>query len=386
MLMLRSSEPEQNNPEQLEEPKQIHVSCDKTDITWKDGSGRAQSIDNIPFKVDIDTLISKTIFRLSCRVWIKGKGKNRSVYLFIHPENIQNIKLGDDDDVPSLHFSMNQGHSRLVIPSDCILGCKKSAILRYISGMIKLTRHHLQQIASVFSATNINRPETDDRRTDLRTLYNGIRSHVFDAGATLVDKALLEDTSAPPPIDYEPGREHKPQSDLTGLVQYLLDMENCLRNDMKDMVESTETRLKNDLKQVIESTQDCLRDDVKNMIESSENHTVESTENRLKDQMDDILNHMKGLEDTLAADSRADDIERGVDMAVDDLRTECIGTIESEFRYLRYGIEEVTKGMEEAEEKANEVLNLVDEAGDGIERRVGRYLNSIRLQVTVDDE
>ncbi|UKZ86643.1 uncharacterized protein TrAFT101_002467 [Trichoderma asperellum] len=102
--------------------------------------------------------------------------------------------------------------------------------------------------------------------------------------------------------------------------------------------------------------------------------------------MDDILNHMKGLEDTLAADSRADDIERGVDMAVDDLRTECIGTIESEFRYLRYGIEEVTKGMEEAEEKANEVLNLVDEAGDGIERRVGRYLNSIRLQVTVDDE
>ncbi|UKZ86642.1 uncharacterized protein TrAFT101_002466 [Trichoderma asperellum] len=78
--------------------------------------------------------------------------------------------------------------------------------------MIKLTRHHLQQIASVFSATNINRPETDDRRTDLRTLYNGIRSHVFDAGATLVDKALLEDTSAPPPIDYEPGREHKPQS------------------------------------------------------------------------------------------------------------------------------------------------------------------------------
>lgn len=142
--MLRSSEPEQNNPEQLEEPKQIHVSCDKTDITWKDGSGRAQSIDNIPFKVDIDTLISKTIFRLSCRVWIKGKGKNRaqlkgrksqagdkqSVYLFIHPENIQNIKLGDDDDVPSLHFSMNQGHSRLVIPSDCILGCKKSVHAR----------------------------------------------------------------------------------------------------------------------------------------------------------------------------------------------------------------------------------------------------------------
>lgn len=162
-----------------------------------------------------------------------------------------------------------------------------------------------------------------------------------------------------------------------------------MRNDMKNITKSTETRLKNDIKNMVESAESRLRDDVKYMIESTEDRLrshvkddVEATENRLKDEMNDILNHVKELEDTLAADN----IESGVGSAVEDLKTECIGTIESEFRYLKYGIEEVTKGMEEAEEKTKEVLGLLDEAGDGIERRVGRYLNSIRLHVTVDDD
>lgn len=166
-------------------------------------------------------------------------------------------------------------------------------------------------------------------------------------------------------------------SDLKGLVEHLVGMENRF----KSMIESSENRLKDNTKNMVESAESRLRDDVKDMIESTEdrlrNHVkdvVEATENRLKDAMNDML------------DSRADDVERGVDGAMDDLRTECIGTIESEFRYLKYGIEEVTKGMEEAEEKTKEVLGLLEEAGDGIERRVGRYLNGIRLQVTVEDE
>lgn len=238
MLTLCSSESDQNNDEQLEEPIQIHTSYDNTEITWKNGSGQAQSIDNILLKVDIDTLISKAIFKLVCRVWIKGKGKNRaqpkgsesqagdrqSVFLFVLPENIRVVTLEDDDDVSSLHFSMNEGHSRLIVPSDRVLECKHSTLTRLHSmkmlaemdeftlhfknsDMTGLTSDHLLQIASIFSATNSNRPETDDRRTKLQTLYGGIGGHVFDASTILAgannerDQALPEDTSAPPPID-----------------------------------------------------------------------------------------------------------------------------------------------------------------------------------------
>jgi hypothetical protein len=170
---------------------------------------------------------------------------------------------------------------------------------------------------------------------------------------------------------------HIRSGDLKVVVEYLLNMENRFQN----MIESSGKRIRDDVRDMIESSENRLRDDVKVMIESSEDRlrkhvkdVVEATESRLKDDMNDML------------DSRADDIERGIDGAVDDLRTECIGTIESEFRYLKYGIEEVTKGIEEAEEKTKGVLSLLDEAGDGIERRVGRYLNGIRLQVTVEDE
>lgn len=230
MLTLSSSDLDQNNEEQLEEPIQIHASCDNIDVTWNNASGQAQNIDNVFLKVDIDTLISKAIFRLTCRVWIKGKGKNRTqlkgdqqpVFLFIHPENIRAITLGADNDIPWLQFCMDQGGSRFVIPSDCILECKNSVHARLLSmkalanasdftihfknaDMSKFTRHHLQQIASIFSAANTGRLETDDRRTNLQTLYVGIGGHVFDTSTTLADDASSEDTSPPPPIDCKHG-------------------------------------------------------------------------------------------------------------------------------------------------------------------------------------
>lgn len=229
MLTPLSSDLDQINDEQLEEPIQIHTSCDNVDVTWNNANGQAQNIDNIFLKVDIDTLTSKAIFRLTCRVWIKGKGKNRTqlkgdqqpVFLFIHPENIRAITLGADD-VPSLQFCMDQGGSRLVIPSDCILECKNSVHARLLSmkalanardfsihlkdaDMSKFTRHHLQQIASIFSAANTSRLDTDDRRTNLQTLYVGIGGHVFDTSTTLEDDASPEDTSPPPPIDCKHG-------------------------------------------------------------------------------------------------------------------------------------------------------------------------------------
>lgn len=162
-----------------------------------------------------------------------------------------------------------------------------------------------------------------------------------------------------------------------GLIEHLLDMENRLRNDMKVMTESSEKRLRDDVKNMIESTEHRVKDMIESAEDQLRNHVkdvVEATASRLKDEMNDML------------DSRADDIDGRIDGSVDDLRTECIGTIESEFGYLKYGIEEVTNGLDEAEEKMKGVLSLLDEAGDGIERRVGRYLNSIRLQVTVEDE
>lgn len=253
MLTLCSSELEQNSEEQLEEPIQIHASCDNIDVTWKNSSGQAQSIDNIPLKVDIDTQTSKAIFRLTCRVWIKGKGKNRTqlkgsdgqagdkqpVYLFIHPENIRVVTLEVDHDIPSLHFYMDQGGSRLVIPSDCILECKNSVHARLLSmsalaetsdftihfknaDTTKLTRDHLLQIVSIFSAPNTKRPETDHRRIDLQSLYGGIGGHVFNASTTAAranneeDQALPEDTSAPPPID----REHSTKSLICHLLTF----------------------------------------------------------------------------------------------------------------------------------------------------------------------
>lgn len=126
---------------------------------------------------------------------------------------------------------MDQGCSRLVIPSNCILECKNSThtrlrlmqalaemdlfTIRFENpNMTGLMHNHLQQIASIFSATNANRPATDDRRTNLQTLYIGIGGHVFNASSTLAednnegDKALPEDTSATPPFD----RKHSIES------------------------------------------------------------------------------------------------------------------------------------------------------------------------------
>lgn len=244
MLTPCSSGQEENNDEQLEEAIQVHASYDNANATWKNGSGQRQSIDDILLKVDIDNLASKAIFRVICRLWIKGKGKNRTqlkgigsqagdkqpVFLFLHPENIRAITLEVEHDKPSLHFSMGQGSSRLVIPNDCILECKNSMHTRFLSfraladtndftihfkgvGMSKLLRSHLSQIASVFSASNTKRPETDHRRIDLQSLYNGVGGHVFDTSATLAganderDQALPEDTPAPPPIDCKHGTD-----------------------------------------------------------------------------------------------------------------------------------------------------------------------------------
>lgn len=149
---------------------------------------------------------------------------------------------------------------------------------------------------------------------------------------------------------------------MKDLLDHLLNMENRIQNT----IESSEKRLRDDVKEMIESSEDRLRNHVKDV--------VEATASRLKDELDDML------------DSRADELDGRIDGSMDDLRTECIGTIESEFRYLKYGIEEVTNGIDEAEEKTKGLLAALDEAGDGIERRVGRYLNGIRLQVTVEDE
>lgn len=238
MLTLCSSEQGQNVDEQLEEPIQIHASYDNVSITWNSDSDQPQSIDNILLKVDIDSLTSKAIFRVICRLWLKGKGKNRTqlkgihgqagdkqpVYLFLHPENIRVITLEDGHDKPSLHFCVDRGDSRLVIPSDCILECKNSMQARFLSmmaltdtsnftihfkdaDMSKSTRDHLFQVASIFSASNTKRPETDHRRIDLQSLYGGIGGHVFDASTIVAgannerDQALPEDTSAPPPFD-----------------------------------------------------------------------------------------------------------------------------------------------------------------------------------------
>lgn len=238
MLTLCSSEQEENDNKQLEEPIQIHASYDNVNVTWKNGSGQAQSIDNLLLKVDIDSLTSKAIFRVICRLWLKGKGKNRTqlkgihgqagdkqpVYLFLHPESLRIITLEDGHDGPSLHFCMDHDGSRLVIPNDCIMECKNSMHARFLSmralantndftihfkdaDTSKSTRDHLFQIASIFSASNTKRPATDHRRIDLQSLYGGIGGHVFDASTTLAggnndgDQALPKDTSAPPPID-----------------------------------------------------------------------------------------------------------------------------------------------------------------------------------------
>ncbi|KAL7971505.1 hypothetical protein HDV63DRAFT_327206 [Trichoderma sp. SZMC 28014] len=272
--------------------------------------------------------------------------------------------------------------------------------------MSKATRDHLFQIASIFSASNTKRPETDHRRIVLQSLYSGIGGHIFDTsttpagGSNEADQALPEDTSAPPPFDIPdgPSRKHKNlrkrkreregdressdadydpspvhdisstrasrarSGDMKDLLDHLLNMENRIQNT----IESSEKRLRDDVKEMIESSEDRLRNHVKDV--------VEATASRLKDELDDML------------DSRADELDGRIDGSMDDLRTECIGTIESEFRYLKYGIEEVTNGIDEAEEKTKGLLAALDEAGDGIERRVGRYLNGIRLQVTVEDE
>lgn len=226
MLTLCSSEQEQNDNKQLEEPIQIHAAYDKVNITWTDGSGQAQSIDDIYLKADIDTLVSKAIFRLTCRVLVKGKGKNRpngsdrqSVYIFIHPENIQTIRLEVKDDVSLLHFSMDRDHSRLVVPNDRVLECKHSTLprmhlLKMLATTDMFTMHFkdsdtnlLPQIGSIFSYANFKHIETDNRRVDLQSLYSGIGGHVFDASTIPVganierDQALSEDTSGPPPLD-----------------------------------------------------------------------------------------------------------------------------------------------------------------------------------------
>ncbi|RFU81804.1 hypothetical protein TARUN_395 [Trichoderma arundinaceum] len=463
-----------HSDEEPEEPIQIHASCDDNTIAWEDGNNKPQTVDGICLKVDIDTLTSKALFKLSCWIWVKGKGKNKgqikrgkikagnkqSIYLFIHPEDIRAITLEVKNDVPSLHFFMIRS-PYLVIPSDRILECKNSTqpllhsmkslaktddftIHLNVSNISDLTWKHLQHIALIFSATSINRPSIDDRRANLQTLYGGTGGNIFDVCIVCNEE---EDGQLPPyeistpcQIPYEREREHEPKrtykrkrehensdteserspathndnhrtkgshipsDDLKDVKEAPISrVEDHLKNDMiKLFLDGMENRLKNDLQSFLGGMENRLRSDFKNIVECTENRlrndfkdVVDCTENRLKNEFKNILDErVEELENTLIDElraarsrshSRTTDIEREVDRAVDNIRTECIGTIDAEFKYIKYGMEEVTKGLEQAEEKTKDIIGLLDEAGGSVEKRIGRYLNGIRLQVMVDE-
>ncbi|KAL7784366.1 hypothetical protein V8C37DRAFT_359064 [Trichoderma ceciliae] len=435
---LTSSDPN----ESPKEPIQIHTTYDENTITWRDTNNQAQSVDSLCLKVDIDTLLSEAIFRLSCSILLKYKGKTKSktkvktrtkakgseveagkkqsVYLYMHPEDIRAIALDFDDDVPSLRFSMSR-NPHLVIPSDQVVECREEKLPQLdamkalskaddftirlnMSNKTKSTHEHLQQIALIFSLTNTNRPGKDERRANLRTLYGGIGGEVFDmnmAVANTCDKEGQLPTydksphrritqkrahkrkrgceSSDTDIECSPTTRDNPftkdfqtrsddQQDLTKIIDH---MENRLRNHFNNTVDGMENRLRNYFDNTMDSMENRLRNDLNNIVDDG----IKRLENAFVDEL--TATHCRSRSGT-------EDIDRQVYTAVDNLRSECIDTITTGFKDIKYEVEEVTKCMEQVEEQTKDVMGLWGEAGGEMEKLIGRCLEGIRFQVTVD--
>ncbi|KAL7791945.1 hypothetical protein V8C37DRAFT_381842 [Trichoderma ceciliae] len=178
----------------------IEMPIKNNQVTWKDINNQVQSENNLHLGIFLDTSANTALFRLHGDVYLtdcKTIGSKRAIYLFIHPEDIQNITLEASTDVPPMNvlcFTM-QRTPRLVIPKNEILQLKPKteSLLRSIQalaavtsfnvqlnshGMTSSTRTHLEHVASIFSPNHNIR--VDARRANLNTLYVGKGGEIVD--------------------------------------------------------------------------------------------------------------------------------------------------------------------------------------------------------------
>ncbi|KAL7921796.1 hypothetical protein ACQKWADRAFT_294484 [Trichoderma austrokoningii] len=245
---------------------EFEYSFTDSSATWTNENGQTQSIDGVSLDINVDTLTTNTaMFRLSCSLFLKRKDNNRLwIYLFILPPSIHTIKLETSRGRMFLHFCMDR-NAALIAPKDDILGLKaKSQHLLNLMKALSLVKQFtiqlgntemsesikssLGHVASIFSPTNQNRPSTNEKIADFKSLYYGKGGEIINA--TAITASISEEGNVPPV--YPPNkRKRKREQSVSGNVKHdsrkdlearLARMEACL-GQMQSQLVKTQSQL-----------------------------------------------------------------------------------------------------------------------------------------------
>ncbi|KAK4185037.1 hypothetical protein QBC35DRAFT_504624 [Podospora australis] len=211
-------------------------------VEWQDLDRQLQHTPDLRLDLHVDASEGQAIFVLHGCLFLKGSKPNKfSVYLFIHPENIQSVeydyKTGPSipamQRVPSnnfirLRFSMSQPPD-LVVPKDrplvpkvrseglldtmkALASVQDITIYLDMLQLVPADRHQLSLLPSVFLFNDL---KTDERRAAIQRLYHGAGGQVVnlrDVAAapspspsnhtSIVE--TMEETLPPPYVDKSP--------------------------------------------------------------------------------------------------------------------------------------------------------------------------------------
>ncbi|KAK4158823.1 hypothetical protein QBC43DRAFT_328282 [Cladorrhinum sp. PSN259] len=183
---------------------EIHLTDQTGVIVWKDSNGQLQHAPNLYVDLHLAISQNEAFFKLHGRVFLKGaKPNNFSLYLFIHPENIQSVTYshGAYPTPPvqritgmSLRFRLKQP-PRFIVPADrpleakgkskhlldamiALASAKDFTIYPVMSNLLFQNRDQL----SVLSLLSFNDLKTDTKRADTQTLYHGAGSRSISGG------------------------------------------------------------------------------------------------------------------------------------------------------------------------------------------------------------
>ncbi|KAL7784618.1 hypothetical protein V8C37DRAFT_420449 [Trichoderma ceciliae] len=310
------------------------------------------STDGLCLQIYMDTLTTKAIFKLSCKMFFKFKnkelkGNKQSIYLFIYPDDIRTITLQINKDVPSLHFSMERP-PRLIVPRERILITKQSTkhLLRSFQA--------LATVASIFSSTGLNnRLSTDGDRANLQRLYGGTGGIIANA-STFAASARGESglpayhESASSQDANKRKRKRECSSDADSERSLTMHDNALSTKDVRTRPDAVERRLEILL---AENLLDGLKSDMK--------ARFDGVETRIRHLEDNIADGLGAGRSPSRYGTEEIDTRVGicVDESMEDLKTECRFTIQEGFQDITTNVDELGEAVEQLEHRVKDTIN-----------------------------
>ncbi|KAL7822046.1 hypothetical protein V8C26DRAFT_389759 [Trichoderma gracile] len=181
----------------------IEIYCSNNTVSWADKNGDLQNTDSLDLEIVIDNTSNSAFIKLYGDIYINNRTSfsRRSIYMYIRPETIVSIAYRNDNNMRSLHFSL-QRKPDLITPKEPIKARPRSqALLDAIIAISTVTdftvrldssstapSHLLKKLASIFSP----RPTWNDELGDLSRLYGGEGGQIVNASKAVSTVSTVE--------------------------------------------------------------------------------------------------------------------------------------------------------------------------------------------------